>query len=137
MSWGPGKIRRGVLKIVTDCYGRSFSVEQISTRVYGDTSSRHMSDVRRSLASMPLPPGWYAVRGAQERARKTFHQKVAISVAGNLPLIRGDANLLQQVLFNLLDNTHKYGRGSVAIIHVRQEGSARWRRPDTEYVCMF
>jgi two-component system sensor histidine kinase KdpD len=65
-----------------------------------------------------------AVRGAQERARKAFpNQKVAASVARNLPFIRGDANLLRQVLFNLLDNAHKYGRGSDVIIHARQEGA--------------
>lgn len=65
-----------------------------------------------------------AVRSAKERARKTFpNQKVALSVAPNLPFIRGDLNLLQQVLFNLLDNAHKYGGGSDAIIHARQEGT--------------
>lgn len=65
-----------------------------------------------------------AVRSAKERARKTFpNQKVALSVAPNLPFIRGDANLLQQVLFNVLDNAHKYGGGSDAIIHARQEGT--------------
>jgi two-component system sensor histidine kinase KdpD len=65
-----------------------------------------------------------AVAGARERARKTFpNQKVAVSVARNLPFIRGDANLLQQVLFNLLDNAHKYGGGSDPIIHARQDGA--------------
>jgi two-component system sensor histidine kinase KdpD len=39
-----------------------------------------------------------AVGGAKERARKTFpNQKVAVSIARNLPFIRGDANLLQQL----------------------------------------
>ncbi len=65
-----------------------------------------------------------AVRNAKERACKTFpNQKVAVSIAPNLPFIRGDANLLQQVLFNVLDNAQKYGRGSDAIIHARQEGT--------------
>ena len=48
--------------------------------------------------------------------------KVTISVAPNLPFIRADANLLQQVLFNLLDNAHKYGGGEAAAVHARQEG---------------
>jgi two-component system sensor histidine kinase KdpD len=64
-----------------------------------------------------------AVRGATQRARKSFvDMKVAISVAPNLPFIRADANLLQQVLFNLLDNAHKYGGGAPVNVHARQEG---------------
>jgi two-component system, OmpR family, sensor histidine kinase KdpD len=64
-----------------------------------------------------------AVRGAKERAHKAFpNQKVGVSIARDLPFIRGDANLLQQVLFNLIDNAYKYGGGSDTTIHARQEG---------------
>ena len=64
-----------------------------------------------------------AVRGAAQRARKAFAEtKIAISVAPNLPFIRADANLLQQVLFNLLDNANKYGGGAAVAVHARQEG---------------
>ncbi|HMK90217.1 MAG TPA: sensor histidine kinase KdpD [Methylocystis sp.] len=63
-----------------------------------------------------------AARAATARARKTFpDMKINLSVAASLPFIRADANLLQQVLFNLLDNAHKYGGGS-ASVHARQEG---------------
>ncbi len=64
-----------------------------------------------------------AIRAATQRIRKVFPDgKVAVSVAPNLPFIRADANLLQQVLFNLLDNAHKYGGGSAVNVHARQEG---------------
>ncbi len=64
-----------------------------------------------------------AVRGAAQRARKAFAEtKIAISVAPNLPFIRADANLLQQVLFNLLDNANKYGGGAAVAVHARREG---------------
>jgi two-component system sensor histidine kinase KdpD len=64
-----------------------------------------------------------AIRAATQRIRKVFPDgKVAVSVAPNLPFIRADANLLQQVLFNLLDNAHKYGGGAAVNVHARQEG---------------
>ena len=63
------------------------------------------------------------VRSAAARCRKVFpEQEIALSIARDLPFIRADANLLAQVLFNLLDNAHKYGGDSGAIIHARREG---------------
>jgi two-component system sensor histidine kinase KdpD len=64
------------------------------------------------------------IRDAVERIRKTYPaQKTAISVSPELRPIRGDANLLGQVLFNVLDNAHKYGGPGGAIVHARREGA--------------
>ncbi|MGJ0535328.1 DUF4118 domain-containing protein [Methylocystis sp.] len=63
------------------------------------------------------------IRSVLERAKRSFPGKdTSISIAPDLPPIRGDANLLGQVLFNLIDNAHKYGGPSGAIIHARREG---------------
>jgi two-component system sensor histidine kinase KdpD len=63
------------------------------------------------------------VRASVERARKAFRgQEASTNLARDLPFIRGDSNLLEQVLFNLLDNAHKYGGGSGAIVHARRDG---------------
>ncbi len=62
-------------------------------------------------------------RSAVERARKTFPGQVyTASLARDLPFARGDAGLIGQALFNLLDNAHKYGGGAPVTLHARQVG---------------
>jgi two-component system sensor histidine kinase KdpD len=63
------------------------------------------------------------VQGAVERSRKAFpKQVVRVSLAPDLPFVRGDDKLLEQVLFNLLDNAHKYAGDTAATVHGRKEG---------------
>jgi len=63
------------------------------------------------------------VQSAVERSRKAFPgQSLRVSLAPDLPFVRGDDKLLEQVLFNLLDNAHKYAGDAGATIHARQEG---------------
>jgi two-component system sensor histidine kinase KdpD len=62
------------------------------------------------------------VQGAVERSRKAFpDQPVRVSLAPDLPFVRGDDKLLEQVLFNLLDNAHKFSGDGGATVHARQE----------------
>jgi len=64
------------------------------------------------------------VRAAIERAGKAFPgQPVMTSLARDLPYVRCDANLLEQVLFNLLDNAQKYGGGGRVSVHARRDGA--------------
>jgi two-component system, OmpR family, sensor histidine kinase KdpD len=63
-------------------------------------------------------------RAAVGRARKAFPgQPIATSLARDLLMIRGDSNLLEQVLFNLLDNAQKYGAGVGVAVHARRLGA--------------
>ena len=65
------------------------------------------------------------VRASVDRAAKAFPaQSFATSLARDLPFARGDANLLEQVLFNLLDNAQKYGGGGRVSVHARRDGAA-------------
>jgi two-component system sensor histidine kinase KdpD len=57
---------------------------------------------------------------AVDRARKAFPQAhFTTSVARDLPFAAGDQKLIEQVLFNLLDNAQKYGGENPVAIHAR------------------
>ncbi|WP_119389734.1 ATP-binding protein [Taklimakanibacter lacteus] len=75
------------------------------------------------------------VRGAVGRARATWPERaIALDLAAGLPLVQGDSGLLEQVLFNLLDNANKYSeagsrtavaatrRGGEVVVDVTDEG---------------
>jgi len=61
-----------------------------------------------------------AVASAICRAEKSFpHRTITLVRPEDIPFVRGDAALLEQVVFNLLDNAHKYsGPESVTTVAV-------------------
>jgi two-component system sensor histidine kinase KdpD len=63
------------------------------------------------------------VRAAVERARKAFPARTfQIGLASDLPFAEGDPGLIEQVLFNLIDNAQKYGGERPVLIHARAVG---------------
>ncbi|MFA5949538.1 MAG: sensor histidine kinase KdpD [Hyphomicrobium sp.] len=66
------------------------------------------------------------IKSAVSRAEKSFpSRKTELKVAVGLPLVRGDGALLEQVLFNLLDNADKYsGKASITRASVSQSGAS-------------
>jgi two-component system sensor histidine kinase KdpD len=65
------------------------------------------------------------VNGAVERARKVHAADFEISLAAPLPMARGDASLLGQALFNILDNAAKYaGEAGPIAVYARGEGDS-------------
>jgi len=64
-----------------------------------------------------------AIRSAVERLLASQPGRVTrVSIAPTLSFIRGDQELLMQIVYNLLDNAHKYGGEGEVSIHARDEG---------------
>lgn len=64
-----------------------------------------------------------AIRNAAERCAKAHStRKTKISLASDLRFVRGDQELLGQVIFNLLDNAHKYSEEGEVAVHARNDG---------------
>jgi two-component system, OmpR family, sensor histidine kinase KdpD len=66
------------------------------------------------------------VRAAAARARTLWPGRtLALSIAPDVPLVRGDSGLLEQVIFNLIDNANKYApAGEPVAIELMPEGGA-------------
>ena len=63
------------------------------------------------------------IGSAVERAKKAFPEKpVSVNLARHLPEFRVDANLLEQVLFNLLDNAQKYSGEGLIVVYANANG---------------
>jgi len=66
------------------------------------------------------------MRAAAARAKKLWPDRpVALTIGPDIPLVRGDSSLLEQVIFNLLDNANKYAPpGEPVDIEVKSEKGA-------------
>jgi len=66
-----------------------------------------------------------AIRSANERIGRAFKtRQIDITTEPDLPPVRGDSSLIEQMVFNLLDNAIKYSDPDTPIaVHARRDGT--------------
>ena len=99
------------------------TIDEEATRLGGFVSN--LLDMSRiDAGALKVRSDWVdvadVVRTAVGRARKIMpHHNVVVSLEAELPFIRGDASLLEQAIYNLLDNACKYGGEKDTLVHAR------------------
>ena len=91
------------------------AIEEEASRL-GRFVSNLLDMTKLEAGTLDLRRDWVdvsdAARAAAERAERAFpHRRLDLKIPPDLPMVRGDAALLEQVLFNLLDNADKFAAG--------------------------
>jgi two-component system sensor histidine kinase KdpD len=105
------------------------TIEEEATRL-SQFVSNLLDMTRLEAGALDIRKDWIdaadVISGAVNRSRKLMPARaINLDLAESLPLVKGDATLLEQVMFNLIDNADKYSpKASVTSI------SAAAQRPD-------
>ena len=91
------------------------AIEEEASRL-GRFVSNLLDMTKLEAGALDLRRDWVdvsdAVRAAVDRAARAFpHRRIERTTEPDLPLVHGDAVLLEQVIFNLLDNADKFAAG--------------------------
>jgi histidine kinase len=98
-----------------------------------DLSRLESGDVPLELEPIRLAPLVDRVAGEIEAARPGRSVSISNQVPGDLPSVQGDRERIHQVLFNLLDNAHRFTPpgGMITVRAVRSDGSCEVSVHDT------
>lgn len=104
------------------------TIEEETTRLTQFVSNL-LDMTRLEAGALEIRRDWIdvadVISGAAELSRKLMpSRKIEVFCEPDLPLVKGDATLLEQVIFNLIDNAHKYSPApSVTTIAASGQGT--------------